>query len=290
MEITFYYYNQFDSKEESEEFLLYQLENVTGSKNEFIYKKQEESEEGEGDTLYVKCDFFSFTTTLFDVKNVSRDYDVGINYGLECNIFENGNKKFMEFIGNLLKSTIGDALLLKDYEYRVLERKNNCLIVDSHFFYGDYESLSLSYIQGMYKKICLRIEGDFITEEIKRESIKLVAAYENEDKVEMVEDPDYPLEFTINWGRLQIHISNLGTVINLTCGHIFTSNDKLSLKRILCFFKQITTKFSGDYQLMIVQGYWEQKRSVLLERKNGIIAVNELAEEAYLIQESDRKN
>ncbi|MGE7943711.1 hypothetical protein ACQKNB_16660 [Lysinibacillus xylanilyticus] len=285
MEITYYFYNHFHSREGIEDFLLDQVKNITGNENNLSYTKQEESEEGEGDTLYVKCDFFSFTTTLFDVKSVSRDYDLKINYGLECNIYENGTRKFIEFLGNFLKSNIGHALLLKNSEYRVLERKGDFLIVDSHFFYSDFEALNLPYIQGIYKSFWLKIYGNFTTEEIKLESIRLVENHKNESMVGVIEDPDYLSEFTINWVDLQFQISNVGTAINITCSHIFTFNDETRIKKMLCLFKKFTTKFTGDYRLMLIQGYWEQKRSVLLERKHGNLIVNDQLEEAKLLHE-----
>lgn len=290
MEMTYYFFNNFQGSEEVEEFLLHHVENLIGNKSDLRFEKQEESEEGEGDTLYVKCDFFSFTTTLFDVKNISRDYDINVNYGLEFNIYENGNRKFIEFLGNLLKSNDGGALLLKDSEYKILEKKKDNILVDSHFFNTDYEALNLPYIQGTYKKICLRIEGNFTTNEIKLESVKIVEDHENQYKVKVVEDPDYSSEFTINWGDLQLHISNVGTAINLICNQIFGPNDSSRLKRLLSFFEQFTIKFTGDYQLMMTQGYWEQRKSVLLARKNGRVTVNNQAEEACLLSEINFKD
>ncbi|UPK44546.1 hypothetical protein [Paenibacillus pabuli] len=290
MEMTYYFFNNFHGSEEVEDFLLHHVGNLIGDKSALRFAKQEESEEGEGDTLYVKCDFFSFTTTLFDVKNISRDYDVNVNYGLEFNIYENGNRKFIEFLGNLLKSNDGGALLLKDSEYKILERRKNNILVDSHFFNTDYEALNLPYIQGTYKKICLRIEGNFTTNEIKLEGVKIVEDHENQYKVKVVEDPDYSSEFTINWGDLQLHISNVGTAINLICNQIFGPNDISRLKRLLCFFEQFTIKFTGDYQLMMIQGYWEQRKSVLLARKNGRVTVNNQAEEACLLSEINFKD
>jgi len=285
MEMTYYFFNNFYGSEEVKDFLLHQVENTIENKSTLRFAVQEESEEGEGDTLYVKCDFFSFTTTLFDVKNISRDYDVDINYGLECNIYENGNRKFIEFLGNLLKSNNGGALLLKDSEYIVLERRKNNLLVDSHFFNEAYEELNLPFVLGAYKKSCLRIEGSFTTEEIKLECVKIVENHENQYKVKVVEDPDYSSEFSIIWEELQVHVSNVRTAINLTCSQIFGPNDILRLKKLMLFFKQFTIKFTGDYQIMMIQGYWEQKRSVLLTRKNGRVTVNNQVEEAYLLSE-----
>ena len=54
---------------------------------------------------------------------------------------------------------------------------------------------------------------------------------------------------------------------------------------MLCLFKKFTTKFTGDYRLMLIQGYLEQKRSVLLERKHGNLKVNDQLEEAKLLHE-----
>lgn len=74
-----------------------------GNESGISFTQQEESEEGEGDTLYVKCNFFSFTTTQFNVKSISRDFDIEVNYGLKCNVYENGDRKFIEFLGEMLK-------------------------------------------------------------------------------------------------------------------------------------------------------------------------------------------
>ncbi|WP_046216684.1 hypothetical protein [Paenibacillus wulumuqiensis] len=290
MEMTYYFFNNFHRSEEVEDFLLHHVESLIENKSTLKFTKQEESEEGEGDTLYVKCDFFSFTITLFDVKNISRDYDVNVNYGLEFNIYEDGNRKFIEFLGKLLKSNDGGALLLKDSEYKILERRKNNILVDSHFFNADYEALNLSYIQGTYKKIYLRIEGNFTTNEIKLEGVKIVEDHENHYKVKVVEDPDYSSEFTINWEDLQLHISNVGTEINLVCNQIFGPNDISRLKRLLYFFEQFTIKFTGDYELMMIQGYWEQRKSVLLVRQNGKVTVNNQAEEACLLSEFNFKD
>lgn len=120
--------------------------------------------------------------------------------------------------------------------------------------------------------------------------MKIVEDHENQYKVRVVEDPDYSSEFTINWGDLQLHISNVGTAINLICNQIFGPNDISRLKRLLCFFEQFTIKFTGDYQLMMIQGYWEQRKSVLLARKNGRVTVNNQAEEACLLSEINFKD
>ncbi|MEK3697280.1 hypothetical protein NYE33_09905 [Paenibacillus sp. FSL R10-2199] len=261
------------------------MENVMGNESGISFTQQEESEEGEGDTLYVKCNFFSFTTTQFNVKSISRDFDIEVNYGLKCNVYENGDRKFIEFLGEMLKSNIGEALLLKDSEYKILERKDDSLLVDSHFFNGDIEVLSLTYIQGTYKKFGVRIDAGLTTEEIKLESIKLVEEHEKEYNVSVVEDPDYTSEFMLNWGDIQINISNTGATINLSCGHIFAHEDSLRLKKMLRFFKQFTNALPGDYELSVKQGYWKQKRSTLVTRNNSEVTINNQTEEAHLLYE-----
>ncbi|MEK3669052.1 hypothetical protein [Paenibacillus sp. FSL R10-2771] len=285
MEITYYFSNNVLKREEIENSLLQLVENVMGNESDISFTQQEESEEGEGDTLYVKCNFFSFTTTQFNVKSISRDFDIEVNYGLECNVYENGDRKFIEFLGEMLKSNIGEALLLKDSEYKILERKDDSLLVDSHFFNGDIEVLSLTYIQGTYKKFGVRIDAGLTTEEIKLESIKLVEEHEKEYNISVVEDPDYTSEFMLNWGDIQINISNTGATINLSCGHIFAHEDSLRLKKILRFFKQFTNALPGDYELSVKQGYWKQKRSTLVTRNNSEVTINNQTEEAHLLYE-----
>ncbi|MED4954067.1 hypothetical protein ABEO75_02095 [Paenibacillus macerans] len=285
MEITYYFNNHFHNREEIENFLLHQVKSIAGSEGNFSFTKQEESEDGEEDDLYVKCPFFSFSTSLYDVNNISRVYDLHINYSLYCSVHTDGEKKFLEFLSNMLKSCSGDALLLMDSEYRVLERKKNVLYVDSHFFNDDHKVLNLSYKLGVYKNFVLRVEGNFAKEEIKLKSLEILEDSENEDKAKVVEDSDDSPGITIIWDNLQVHVIKARTAVNVMCDHIFTSDDVARLKKMLSFFKSVTTRFAGDYQLTRVQGYWRgyRKESVLLERKNGRVTVNGQEEEAYLL-------
>lgn len=284
VDITFYFYNNY-LLEEFEAYLLQHMKSITASNGGFIYTAQEESEEGEGDTFYVKCDYFSFNTSLFNVNNISRDYRLEINYALECVIYEAGEEKFLEFVGNILRSSDGDALLLKDSEYRILERRNGFIIVDHYFFHESYKALNLPYEQGKFKKYLIQISSCYTTDEIMCRIREIVTDWDQQIKLEIIEDPSYPDEFVLNLKGIQVIVVNIKTSINISCSQIFRLNRRDELEVVLSIFKELITKFNGDFVLSKTEGYWEQEKSVLVESKDGKKIINEQAIEARFLHE-----
>ncbi|TKH40943.1 hypothetical protein C1I60_23435 [Paenibacillus terrae] len=297
MELSYYFYTHFQTREETDEFLISQARKVMEDNVDLKISRQEESEDGEGDTLDFSCKSFGVSTNLHFVQDISKEYDLNVNFGLWVTIYPGGDLKLIQFIGNLLSGTKGNAILLDENYNKVLERRSESLTVNNYFFDGDFSKLGLSYVNGIYQKFVLQIDinksGDII-QILKPKIIDIANDCIHEGKVNLVEDPDIRSEFGICWNDFKIDvqkgaqsINNVGQVINVSGGHIYTDQHDPRLKVMMNFFKRVIERLEGDCKLSVIKGYLikDYKEIVLMERKEDIITVNKNAVEKCLLYE-----
>ncbi|MFB6367267.1 hypothetical protein ACFCP7_25115 [Paenibacillus elgii] len=80
MELSYYFYTDFKTREEIDEFLLEQARKVVGDRGDIKISRQEESEEGEGDTLDFSCKSFWISTNLSFVQDIAKEFDLDVNF------------------------------------------------------------------------------------------------------------------------------------------------------------------------------------------------------------------
>ncbi|KPV56469.1 hypothetical protein QJ48_27470 [Paenibacillus sp. A3] len=265
MELSYYFYTDFQTREEIDEFLLEQARKAVEDRADFKISRQEESEEGEGDTLDFICKSFCVSTNLSFVQDIAKEFDLDVNFRLWISVYPSGGAKFIQFIGNLLGGTTGDAILLDEHDIKVLERRRQSLAVNNYYFDGDFSKLGLPYANGFYQKFVLQVAvsnmNSDIIQMLKPEIIHIANDCIDEGKMNLIEDPDIRSEFGICRNDFKVNVQN--------------------------FFKRVLERFEGDCQLRIEEGYLirDYREIVLLERTDGVITVNENAKEKSLLDE-----
>ncbi|MBU7319159.1 hypothetical protein [Paenibacillus oleatilyticus] len=298
MELSYYFYTDFQTREEIDEFLLEQARKAVEDRADFKISRQEESEEGEGDTLDFICKSFCVSTNLSFVQDIAKEFDLDVNFRLLISVYPSGGAKFIQFIGNLLSGTTGDAILLDEHDIKVLERRRESVAVNNYYFDGDFSNLGLPYANGFYQKFVLQVAvsnmNSDVIQMLKPEIIHIANDCIDECKMNLIEDPDIRSEFGICWNDFKVDvqkrgkgINHVGQVISISGGHIYTDQHNPGLKVMMNFFKRVLERFEGDCELRIKEGYLirDYREIVLLERTDGVITVNEKAKEKSLLDE-----
>ncbi|MGF9913835.1 hypothetical protein ABEX47_00025 [Paenibacillus ehimensis] len=102
MDLTYYFYTDFQTREEIDEFLLAQARKAVEDHAYFKISRQKESEEGDGDTLDFSCKSFWVSTNLSFVTDTAKEFDLDVNFCLWVSVYPSGGARFIQFIGNYL--------------------------------------------------------------------------------------------------------------------------------------------------------------------------------------------
>ena len=294
MELSYYFYTQLKRREDIDEFLIGLMNGIVDNENKLKINRHEESEEGEGDTLEFSCKFFSISTNLHYVKEISEEYHLKVNFCLWIYIYRDGERQFLEFMGKLLKEAKGDAILIEENASTVLERRNDTLIVNNYFFDGDFSKLKIMYSNGIYKTFYFAININSSMEDLKCKTIDIVKECINEQSFTLIEDEDNPYAFEISSDYFKVFIQlgrknkkSVFETIDSSISIIYENNDYSRLTIMINFLKGILKDFEGNCQLSVSKGYLikDCKKYVLMERKDGIVIVNENAGEKNLLYE-----
>ncbi|GIO95276.1 hypothetical protein J14TS5_03620 [Paenibacillus lautus] len=296
MELSYFFYTYFKTREETEDFLLEQIKSIIDDHFTLRVSRQEESEEGEGDTLDFTCNYFGVNTNLRLVQETCEEFSLNLNFGLRIIIYPSGETKFIEFMGNLLKATNGNAILLDENYNKVLERRHRILSVNNYFFKGDFSKLGVPYLDGTYQRFLLQIDIDIKNESIiqiiKPKVVEIANRYIADGEGNVVEDPDFQSHFSYVSDDFRVEVGKgresnvaVGQIVNMSVGDIYFPEDD-RVVGVMQFFKKVIESFKGDCKLSVTKGYLTEdyKKIVLMKREKEVITLNESAEETTILK------